>query len=117
MKPSNHAPAMLRLALSDNAVLGACFMPFLQHKGLFVPSLKNRNLGEKVFLVLTLKTLNLTVAGMATVCWITPTFSSDGRAPGYGLHFDEGAIELRAAVAGILSDVEDLTDASISYTL
>lgn len=94
---------MLRLTVSDAAVLRACYMPFLQHKGLFVPSLQSRKLGEKLFLVLTLKSDNRVVAGLATVCWITPAYCSDGRDQGFGLHFDAAAAELCEAIESVLA--------------
>ena len=103
MQPSTPERRMLRLTVSDAAVLRACYMPFLQHKGLFVPSSQSRTLGEKFFLVLTLKPYNLTVAGLVTVCWITPVHCSDGRDPGFGLHFDASAVELSAAIESVLA--------------
>lgn len=92
-------------------------MPFLRHKGLFVPSRQARELGEKLFLVLRLGQRNLTVAGTVSVCWITPELSNDGREAGYGLHFDETAAELKAAVESAVGPGMITLSRAVSYTL
>ncbi|MDO8908955.1 MAG: pilus assembly protein [Pseudohongiella sp.] len=117
MKPSTMRPGMLRLAFSDTDVLKACYMPFLKRKGLFVPSTQMREMGEKLFLVVQLKQQNLTVAGMASVCWITPNYCSDGRETGYGLHFDDDAGELSAAIASAVGADNVCSQRTVSYTL
>lgn len=117
MNSCKAANCMLRLTVSDSRVLGTCYMPFLRHKGLFVPSLQSRELGERVFLVLTLRQQNKTAAGMADVCWITPQFCSTGREPGFGLHFDEGADELRTLIESGLSADKNGRQIEVSYTL
>lgn len=117
MTASDTQNTLLRLVFPHTAVLRACYMPFLQHKGLFVPSLKSRELGERLFLVLRLPCQNLTVSGMVSVCWITPRHSSDGREPGFGLHFDENACELRAAVESVVGADSIDQQTLVSYTL
>lgn len=109
---------LLRLCIADNAVLRACYMPFLLHKGLFVPSRHSRKLGEKLFLILTLANRDVTAAGMARVCWITPAFCSDGREAGYGVHFDQTSVELRTLIESALSAADDAGEQMVAgYTL
>jgi type IV pilus assembly protein PilZ len=117
VKPSTTGPKILRLAFSDTDVLRACYMPFLKRKGLFIPSAQTRKLGEKLFLVLRLTQQDLTVAGMACVCWITPEYSSDGQESGYGVHFDEGADALASAITAALGIDEASAAHTVSYTL
>lgn len=118
---------IVRLSIPDSAVLRACYMPFLQRKGLFIPSAQVRVIGDRVFLIVRLLSQNLTVAGMGSVCWVTPKFCSDGREPGFGVHFDSSAAELVAAIESALSlkkegldhDLSDKhnTPPALSYTL
>lgn len=99
----NTTAPLLRLAIPDLAVLRACYMPFLQGKGLFVPGSDFRELGEKLFLILRLGPQALTVAGSASVCWWTPPDCSDGREAGLGLHF--------LSEPGTVSPLQDVIEA------
>jgi type IV pilus assembly protein PilZ len=117
MKTLNTEHRVLKLLIPDISVLRACYMPFLQRKGLFVPSIQYRELGEKFFLVLRLAQHQQSAAGMVSVCWITPKYASDGREPGYGLHFDEGADELTAVIESVLGASAVNTQSVVSYTL
>lgn len=92
--------AMLRLTFCNNAVLTAWRMAYLQHQGVFVPSSRQVMLGQRFFVILQVEEAGDThsTAGLARVCWITPEGSSDGRAPGFGVHFDSSAVALRDAV-------------------
>ena len=92
-----HQPALLRLAFYNTDVLAASALPFLQHRGIFVPSARPVTLGQRFFVMLraTVDDDDEVAAGLASVCWITPEGSSDGRSPGFGLHFDSEAIELK----------------------
>ena len=76
----DRAPAaLIKIAIPTAEILSACYMPFLERKGLFIPSAQQRSLGETVFLVLRLGTENSFSAGSARVCRATPTHCSDGR--------------------------------------
>ncbi len=96
---SNSAPAaLIKIAIPTADMLSACYMPFLERKGLFIPSAQQRSVGETVFLVLRLGAESSFSAGSASVCWITPTHCSDGRIAGFGLHFDDEHGELAQSV-------------------
>ena len=45
---------ILSLTIKDKAVLYSAYMPFLQHGGLFVPTNKPYDVGDEVFMLLTL---------------------------------------------------------------
>lgn len=64
--------AVLTLTIQDKSVLDDAYMSRLQNGGLFVPETRPYQLGDEVFLLLTLmdEPEKLPVAGR--VVWITP---------------------------------------------
>ncbi len=69
--PGNR-PAVLSLAIKEKAALYAAYMPFLRNGGIFVPTNRPYQLGDEVYLILTLMDdpTKLPVAGK--VVWISP---------------------------------------------
>ncbi|MCA3218376.1 MAG: PilZ domain-containing protein [Burkholderiales bacterium] len=92
-------PAVLSLAIKEKAALYAAYMPYLKNGGIFVPTSRVYNLGDEVYLILTLKDdpTKLPVAGR--VIWISPAGASN-RTPGIGVHFpaDEGGMNARKRI-------------------
>ena len=82
---------ILSLAIKDKGALYNAYMPFVKGGGLFVPTNKRYNLGDEVFILLSLmeEKDRLPVAGK--VIWITPPGSQGNRAAGIGVQFNETA--------------------------
>ena len=82
---------ILPLAIKDKGALFNAYMPFVRGGGLFVPTSKRYNLGDEVFILLSLmeEKDRLPVAGK--VIWITPPGSQGNRAAGIGVQFNETA--------------------------
>ena len=61
---------ILSLAIKDKAVLYAAYMPFIRNGGLFIPTKKDYQLGDEVFMLLNLmdEAEKLPVAGK--VVWV-----------------------------------------------
>lgn len=80
---------ILSLAIKDKAGLHGAYMSFLRGGGLFVPTPKRYQIGDEVFLLLTLleEKDRLPVAGK--VVWITPAGAQGGRTAGIGVQFAE----------------------------
>jgi type IV pilus assembly protein PilZ len=78
---------ILSLAIKDKAVLHAAYMPFVRNGGLFIPTKKDYQLGDEVFMLLNLmdEAEKIPVAG--TVVWITPKGAQGARAAGIGVQF------------------------------
>ena len=100
-------PGILSLTIKDKTALYAAYMPFLDNGGLFVPTEKQYNIGDEVFILLSL--LNnqekLPVAG--TVVWLTPAGAHRDRNPGIGVQFsklDNGGTRntIETILAGVL---------------
>lgn len=110
MEPENQGQArqgILSLTIRDKSALYAAYMPFVRNGGLFIPTNKSYQLGNEVFMLLTLmeETEKLPVAGK--VVWITPRGAQGNRAAGVGVQFseqDEGAArdKIETYLAGAL---------------
>jgi type IV pilus assembly protein PilZ len=80
---------ILSFAIKDEAALHAAFMPFVKNGGLFIPTTKDYQLGDEIFLLLKLmeETERIPVAGK--VVWVTPPGSEGSRAIGVGVQFSD----------------------------
>ena len=80
---------ILSLTIKDKAVLYAAFMPFLRHGGLFIPTDKAYQLGDEVFMLLTLMDEVEKIPFAGKVVWITPKGALGNRSCGIGVEFSE----------------------------
>ena len=80
---------ILSLTIKDKSALYAAYMPFIKGGGLFIPTKKAYQLGDEVFMLLTLmdETEKIPVAGK--IIWITPTGAQGNRAAGIGVQFSD----------------------------
>lgn len=100
-------PGILTLNIKDKAALYAAYMPFVKNGGLFIPTSKEYQLGDEVFILLTLmdSSERLPVAGK--VVWLTPGGAQGKRQQGIGVQFssqDNGATQrkIETLLAGAL---------------
>ena len=95
---------ILSLNIKDKNALYAAYMPFVKNGGLFIPTNKKYNLGDEVFMLLTLMEdkERLPVAGK--IIWVTPQGAQSNKAAGIGVQFstqDGGAT--RNKIEGFLA--------------
>lgn len=85
--PAASKHAILQLTMKDKAALYAAYMPFVKNGGLFIPTNKEYNLNDEVFMLLTLMDdkERLPVAGK--IVWITPKGAHGNKARGIGVQF------------------------------
>ena len=107
MSTPNPIQGILSLTIKDKSALYAAYMPFVKNGGLFIPTNKAYNLGDEVFMLLTLmeETEKMPVAG--EIVWITPKGAQGNRATGIGVKFsnqDGGAArtKIETYLAGAL---------------
>ena len=97
-------PAVLSLSIKEKAALYAAYMPYLKNGGIFVPTNRPYNIGDEVYLILTLldDPTRLPVAGK--VVWISPSGGGASKTPGIGVHFpaDESGIMARRRIEDAL---------------
>jgi type IV pilus assembly protein PilZ len=80
---------ILTLTIKDKAVLYAAYMPFIKNGGLFIPTAKNYQLGDEVFLLLNLMDEPDKIPVAGKVVWVTPKGAQGNRAAGIGVKFNE----------------------------
>ena len=82
---------ILSLALKDKNQLYNAFLSFVKGGGIFVPTPKRYNLGDEVFVLMTLPegSERLPIAGK--VVWVTPAGSQGNRPAGIGVQFAESS--------------------------
>merc|ERR1711974_452644 len=104
--PQGARNGILSLTIRDKAVLYAAYMPFVHDGGLFVPTTKQYQVGDEVFMLLTLMDEPEKIPVAGRVVWITPRGAQSNRAAGIGVQFigeDRSANQkIEAFLAGIL---------------
>lgn len=87
MLPGTARQGVLSLAIKEKSQLYGAYMPFLKGGGIFVPTPKRYNLGDEIFVMLTLldDKERLPVAGQ--VVWVTPAGAQGNRVAGIGVQF------------------------------
>ena len=95
-------PSVMSLAIKDRAGLYAAYMPFLEHGGIFIPGARPAQLGDEVFVLLTLMQDDYRYPVAGKVAWITPPGST--RTAGIGVQFpdDETGIRVRRRIEELL---------------
>ena len=89
MAAAGNAGGILSLAVKDKGSLYASYMQFIKNGAIFVPTDKQYQLGDEVFMLLTLldSKEKLPVAGK--VIWITPKGAQANKTAGVGIQFNE----------------------------
>ncbi len=95
------------LEIKDAAVLYAAYMPFVRNGGLFIPTKKEYDLGDEVFMLLNLMDEPEKIPVAGKVVWMTPKGAQGNRAAGIGVQFndqdDVARRKFETYLAGILT--------------
>ncbi|KGE03577.1 PilZ domain-containing protein [Pseudohaliea rubra] len=98
---------ILSLTIKDKAVLYSAYMPFVKNGGLFVPTNKSYEVGDEVFMLLTLMEEPEKIPIAGRVIWVTPRGAQGNRTAGIGVQFSEqdaGAnAKIEEYLAGLLA--------------
>lgn len=80
---------ILSLTIKDKNALYSAYMPFIINGGLFIPTNRQYEMGQEVFMLLHLmeETERLPIAGK--IIWKTPAGSEVYRAAGIGVQFSD----------------------------
>ncbi|MGH8558850.1 MAG: PilZ domain-containing protein [Methylococcales bacterium] len=95
---NNPRQGILSLTIKDRSALYAAYMPFVANGGLFIPTKREYQLGDEVFMLISLidEPDRLPVAGK--IIWITPAGAEGNRVAGVGVQFsdqDNGKIRIK----------------------
>ncbi len=89
MAESAPRQGILTVSIKDKSSLYAAYMPFIINGGLFIPTNRDYEMGQEVFLLLNLmeETERLPIAGK--VIWKTPPRSGSYKSSGIGVQFSD----------------------------
>ena len=95
---------MLNLHVEDRDQLYASYMPFIENGGLFVKTPDFYELGDEIFLLVTLMDDSERFPVAGRIAWITPKDAVGGRVPGIGVQFsDQDNGKLRSRIETLLA--------------
>ncbi|MFZ2449973.1 MAG: PilZ domain-containing protein [Methylovulum miyakonense] len=80
---------ILTLSIKDKNSLYAAYMPFLINGGLFIPTNRPYEMGQELFMLLSLMDETEKIPIQAKVVWKTPPGSESYRSSGIGVQFTE----------------------------
>lgn len=80
---------ILSLTIKDKGALYAAYMPYVKGGGLFIPTTKQYQLGDELFILLSLMDETEKVPIVGRVVWITPKGAQGNRPAGIGVQFSD----------------------------
>ena len=80
-------PSVMQLVFREKGAVFAAFIPLFAEGGLFVPTSRAYQLGEDLYLLLSLPDDPQRYPVAGKVAWITPPNASGGRTQGVGVRF------------------------------
>ena len=102
--PSNPRPSVVQLAIKEKGALYAAYIPLFTEGGMFIPTTREYQLGEDIYVLLSLPddTQRYPIAGR--VAWVTPPRAAGNRTQGVGIQFpkDEKSRQLKFKIEEIL---------------
>lgn len=99
---------ILPLSIKDNSALYRAYMPFVQNGGLFVPTTKHYDIGDEVFLLITLLDESDRLPVPGKVVWVTPVGAQGNRQAGIGIQFsdtsegEQARTKIESIIAGVM---------------
>lgn len=93
-------PSVIQLNIKEKAALYASYIPLFKEGGIFVPTQREYQMGDSIFVMLSLPDDPQKYAIAGKVAWITPAGASGGRTQGVGVRFPPGekSAELRTKI-------------------
>lgn len=80
---------ILSLSIKDAIGLHAAYMPYVENGGLFVPTNKKYQIGDEVFILLSLMDEVEKIPISGKVIWLTPKGAQGNRSAGIGVQFSD----------------------------
>jgi type IV pilus assembly protein PilZ len=96
-------PSVISLQIKEKGALYAAYLPFVENGGLFVPTQRPAQLGDDLYVILSLMDDPAKVAIPGRVAWITPP-GTTGRPQGIGIQFQrtEASEQARAKIEDLI---------------
>lgn len=80
---------ILSLTIKDISVLYSAYMPYVENGGLFITTNKKYQIGDEVFVLLTLLDEPEKIPISGKVVWVTPKGAQGNRSAGIGVQFSD----------------------------
>jgi type IV pilus assembly protein PilZ len=95
---------VIQLAIKEKAALYAAYIPLFDEGGIFVPTARSHQLGDEVYVLMSLPDDVQRYPVVGQVAWVTPAGASGNRAQGIGVRFppDEKSRQLKLRIEQIL---------------
>jgi type IV pilus assembly protein PilZ len=102
--PASARPSVIQLVFREKGALYAAYMPIFAEGGLFVPTTRDYQLGDDIYLLLTLPGDPQRYPLAGKVGWLTPANAPGGRTQGVGVRFpvDEKTRLLKVRIEEVL---------------
>jgi type IV pilus assembly protein PilZ len=98
---------ILSLNIETKEDLYKSYMPYVTNGGLFIPTTRTYQLGEEVFVLLTLMEEPDKIPVTGKVVWVTPKAAQGGKRPGIGIQMtsDDASLmqKIETHLAGALT--------------
>jgi len=103
--PSSPRPSVVQLAIKEKAALYAAYIPLFAEGGMFIPTSREYQLGDDVYVLLSLPEDPQRYPIAGRVAWVTPPRAAGNRTQGVGIQFpkDEKSRLLKAKIEELLS--------------
>jgi len=104
-------PSVLSLNIREKSALYAAYIPQLKNGGIFIPTARAHQLGDEVFMLVSLPDDATKMPVSGRVVWITPADAQGKRAQGVGVQFsaDEAGRSAKKKIEGLLAGMLDGT--------
>ena len=97
-------PGVVQLAIREKAALYAAYMPYVDGGGLFVPTTRTVNLGDELYLILSLMDDPNKLSVTGKVVWINYRTTPGGRQVGVGIQFGGAdSVRLQKKIEALLA--------------
>lgn len=82
-------PGVLSLTIRERSALYAAYMPYVKGGGLFIPTNRTYQMGDQVYMLLSLMDEPGKISLSGKVVWITPAGAQGNRPQGIGVQFED----------------------------
>lgn len=93
---------VLSLTIKDRSVLYSSYMKFLPNGGLFIPTTRSYDLGDKVLMLLKLFGSEQKHPIEGRVVWLTPEGSQGNKVVGIGVEFSDQHAHIKTLIEASL---------------
>ncbi|NDP40360.1 MAG: pilus assembly protein PilZ [Rhodoferax sp.] len=102
--PVTPRPSVIQLAIKEKSALYAAYIPLFTEGGIFIPTTREYELGDDVYVLLSLPDDPQRYPIAGKVAWVTPPRATNNRTQGVGILFpqDEKSRLLKLKIEEIL---------------